>query len=371
MTKPILITGAAGFIGSNMVAMLRTAGHSVVALDNLSHGHREYIPDDVIFEEVDCRDQAALSAVMQRHQPCAVMHFAALIAAGESMANPDEFYAVNTLGTLNLLNAMRENNINNLIFSSTAAVYGEPTEVPLTLQSPTQPINPYGQSKRMAELMIADYTRAYNLNAIAFRYFNVAGCSKDGKLMQKGDHITHLIPLTLRAAAQGTPIQIYGDDYPTADGTCIRDYIHVLDICAAHKIGLERLLASTPKNKSDELKDEINTNTNTNTSTNTNSNLNSKLGEQAKEQEKEQKNDFTIYNLGSGQGYSVKEVIDCTQEVTGKKIEVKITARRTGDPSALIADASAAQKDLGWIPEHGLSDMIKDGWQSFAAENNN
>lgn len=322
MSAPIFVTGGAGFIGANLVHLLCEAKRPVVVFDNLSTGLASNLPQQVTLIEGDIRDTKALHNAMATHKPAAVMHFAALIAAGESVTQPNEYYAVNTQGTLNVLEAMRAAKIKTLIFSSTAAVYGEPQYCPIDLNHPCQPINPYGHSKHMAEQIIADATAAYDMHAMAIRYFNVAGASCDGQVGVIPTHCTHLIPRVIKAIENPqTPICILGTDYPTTDGTCIRDYIHVRDIAAAHLLALNYLTQQSSAEK------------------------------------------FNLINCGNGQGYSVKEVIQAAERVTGKTVPVTLGARRAGDPSALVADASTAQKMLGWQPKLSLDDMLHDVWR--------
>lgn len=313
----ILVVGGAGYIGSHCVKELRRQGYETVTFDNLVYGHRDAVKGGV-FEEGDMSDTERLREVFRTYRIAGVMHFAAYAYVGESVTDPEKYYFNNVAATLNLLKVMREFGVDKFIFSSTCATYGVPTQIPIPETHPQAPINPYGASKLMVERVLADYGRAYDLKSICFRYFNAAGADPDGDIGERHDPETHLIPLVLRAAMGGTPLKVFGDDYPTPDGTCIRDYIHVIDLARAHILGLERLLAG---------------------------------GQSA------------IYNLGNGSGYSVKEVIETSERITGRKVPFEVAPRREGDPPQLIGSAEKAITELGWKPEFAkLDQIIETAW---------
>lgn len=320
----ILVLGGAGFIGSHTMLALHEAGHTPVAYDNLSNGHA----DSVLVGELivgDITDSAALEATIRDHNIDAIIHFAAFIEAGESMKDPMSFYRNNTGGTLNVLQVMQKTGLRPIVFSSTAAVYGQQDgEAKLHEDLPTEPINPYGQSKLICEQMMGDLAATGDLQAIALRYFNAAGSDPEARIGEKHDPETHLIPLVLDAALGRRPsIKMFGRDYPTPDGTCIRDYIHVSDLADAHVKAVERLMA---------MKDE-------------------------------QHGFFDAYNLGTGDGFSVRDVIETAKTITGIDFKVEIEGRRPGDPAQLVADAGKARSILGWQPKHSnLSDMVKHAW---------
>lgn len=307
--KNILVTGGAGYIGSHTCKALAQAGYNPITFDNLSTGHEHAVKWGPL-ETGDIRDNEELSAVFKKYNPEAIIHFASKIVVSESVKEPDDYYDNNVNGTLSLLNVMRAHSVNTIVFSSTAAVYGYPESSPIDESHPLAPINPYGKTKLVCEWLLQDYQTAYGINYIALRYFNAAGADPDGEIGEEHDPETHLIPLILKAAKEGTKISIYGDDYDTPDGTCIRDYIHVTDLANAHTKALEYIV----KNNKPE-----------------------------------------TFNLGTGKGYSVREVLDVTRKVTGKEIYENISERRTGDPSELIAKSIAAQKGLNWKPN--LSDL--------------
>jgi UDP-glucose 4-epimerase len=310
----LLVTGGAGYLGSVVANHLLEAGHKVVVLDSLYRGHREAVPDGARLLEVDLLDAPATRDALAEGFD-GVIHFAALALVAESVAHPERYYRGNVVGTLNLLDAMRDAGIGNLVFSSTCATYGEPDVVPMTEDLPTNPVNAYGASKLAVDRMIADESRAHGLAASSLRYFNVAGAH--GRFGEDHEPETHLIPLVLRAAAGASDhVKIFGTDYPTEDGTAVRDYIHVDDLAVAHVLALEH----------------------------------NRPGE------------HRIYNLGSGHGYSVREVIDTVRRVTGREITALEEARRPGDPPALVAAADRARAELGWVPERSLEDMIGDAW---------
>lgn len=317
-TPHILIVGGAGYIGSHMVKLLGRLGCRVTTLDDLSSGHRDLVLVGD-FVQGSCGDRAVLDAVLARGVD-AVMHFASFIQVGESVQHPDKYYRNNLVNTLTLLDAMRANGVQRFIFSSTAATMGEPQYIPIDERHPQQPINPYGRSKLMVEQLLADYDRAYHFKSVCLRYFNAAGADPEGELGERHEPETHLIPLILQAASgRRAHITVFGRDYDTPDGTCIRDYIHIQDLCAAHWLALQSLLNGA--------------------------------GSQA-------------YNLGNGTGFSVQEVIDAAQRVTGTTIPVVEGPRRDGDPARLVADSRLARTQLGWQPQYAALDtIIAHAWQ--------
>lgn len=317
--ETILVVGGAGYIGSHMVKMLLGRGYSVVTLDNLSTGYRDAVLGGE-FILGDLADRALLDKLFSEHKIDGVMHFASFIQVGESVQNPARYYANNVVNTLNLLDAMVAHNVKRFIFSSSAAVYGEPIRVPIDEAHPKNPINPYGRSKWMVEQMLADYDRAYALKSVCLRYFNAAGADPEGQLGERHEPETHLIPLVLQAASGSREsVQVFGRDYDTPDGTCIRDYVHVADLCEAHLLALDRLLQGGAS---------------------------------------------AAFNLGNGNGFSVQQVIDTACETTGKDIPVKDAPRREGDPARLVADATLARKELGWNPCYEkLETIVRHAWQ--------
>ncbi|WP_262694534.1 UDP-glucose 4-epimerase GalE [Kordiimonas aquimaris] len=327
--KKILVAGGAGFIGSHTLLALQAAGYAPVTYDNFSNGHRDSVlVGDVV--EGDVRDRARLTATMKEHNIDAVVHFAALIEAGESVKDPQAFYNVNTGGSLALLQAMQDAGVARIVFSSTAAVYGQPADnAPLKESLLKLPINPYGHSKWMVECMLRDTAHAHGLQAIALRYFNAAGADPEGRLGERHDPETHLIPLVLQAASGARDnIKMFGTDYDTPDGTCIRDYIHVHDLAAAHVKALDKLF---------EMPDSAGS---------------SKSGF------------YDAFNLGTGSGFSVREVVQAAKNVTGIDFNVIEEERRPGDPAYLVADATRAKSTFDWTPAYpNLEDMIEHAWQ--------
>jgi UDP-glucose 4-epimerase len=315
----ILVVGGAGYIGSHMVKMLLGRGHEVITLDNLSSGHRDAVLGGT-FVEGDLADPSCLTQIFEQYQPEAVMHFASYIQVGESVRKPDIYYRNNVTNTLNLLDAMLQFEVKKFIFSSTAAVFGEPDYVPIDEAHPNRPLNPYGRSKWMIEQVLADYDKAFDLRSVCLRYFNAAGADPEGQLGERHDPETHLIPLILQAASgRRDNIQVFGRDYDTQDGTCIRDYIHIVDLCSAHLAALEYL------NKG---------------------------------------GDSDRFNLGNGSGFSVQEVIDAVQKVSGKPVTVINGPRREGDPARLVADAKRARSILAWQPQFAdLETIVAHAWQ--------
>lgn len=314
----VLVTGGAGYIGSHMVQMLREHQIDVVTLDNLSNGYREAVVGGE-FVQGDVADAELLTRLCARHEFDAVLHFAAFIQVGESVVDPAKYYRNNLQGTLSLLDVIVAAGIKRFVFSSTAAIFGEPTYTPIDERHPQVPINPYGLSKWMVEQVLADYDRAYGLKSIALRYFNAAGADPEGRLGERHEPETHLIPLVLQAASGRRPsITIFGTDYPTVDGTCVRDYIHIVDLCQAHMRALDRMRA---RGKSD------------------------------------------AFNLGNGLGFTIREVIAAAERVTGRSIPVTVAARRVGDPAVLLADSSRAVDELGWRPKYqDLDTIIAHAW---------
>ena len=315
----LLITGGAGYIGSHMTQYLLELGHEVTVFDNLSHGYREAVLGGRLIVG-DLKDEATLDALFKQNKFDGVMHFASYIEVGESVMNPQKYYENNVSNTLNLLRAMHAHQVRRFIFSSSAAVYGEPEYVPIDEQHPKAPLNPYGRSKWMVEQFLEDFDRAHELRSISLRYFNAAGADPQGRLGERHVPESHLIPLVLKAAMGVLPsIKIFGRDYDTPDGTCIRDYIHVRDLCDAHLLALQNLMEG---GKSD------------------------------------------VFNLGNGNGFSVQEVIDMARKVTGKKISAVDAPRRPGDPARLIADSTRAMDKLRWQPKFAsLEQIIGDAWR--------
>lgn len=314
----ILVVGGAGYIGSHMVKMLANAGHDVITLDNLSNGYRDAVKYGE-FVEGDISDFALLDKLFSKHTFDGVMHFASYIQVGESIERPSIYYRNNVCNTQILLDAMLEHGIRSFIFSSTAATFGEPEYTPIDEVHPQKPINPYGRSKLMVEQILRDYDHAYGLKSVSLRYFNAAGADPEGELGERHIPETHLIPLVLQAASgRRDCITVFGTDYDTEDGTCVRDYIHINDLCSAHLLGLEHLVAG---------------------------------------------GDSRAYNMGNGQGYSIKQVINVAKQVTGNDFAVQTGERRSGDPARLVADSSLLQKELGWKPEHtDLESIIRHAW---------
>jgi len=317
----ILVVGGAGYIGSHMVEHLTRAGHRVVVADNFSTGFRSTLasvgPMELV--EMDISDTASLANLFSAHNFDAVMHFASYIQVGESVGDPGKYYANNLAATLSLLQAMSRAEVSRLVFSSSAAVYGEPMYIPIDEAHPKAPSNPYGRSKWMVEQMLEDFDRAHGLRSVSLRYFNAAGADSRGHLGERHEPESHLIPLVLQVAAgRRKAITIFGQDYDTPDGTCIRDYIHVVDLVDAHEQALSYLMAGGAS---------------------------------------------IALNLGNGCGYSVREVIDTASHVTQQTIEVLSAPRRAGDPARLVANASLARATLGWKPQYPeLATIIRHAW---------
>lgn len=309
----ILVIGGAGYIGSHMVKLLLEQGHAVTTLDNLSTGHRDAVQGGE-FIQGDFEDRALLGRLFVRRRFDAVMHFASCIEVGESMRDPAKYYRNNVVRTLGLLDTMVEHQLDKFIFSSTAAVFGEPRYLPIDEHHPLDPINPYGATKQMVERILADYDRAYGLRHVSLRYFNACGADPSGLIGEGHEPETHLIPLVLQAASgRRGAISVFGDDYDTADGTCVRDYVHVVDLCHAHLLALNQLDAGAPS---------------------------------------------ACYNLGNGGGYSVRQVIAAVERVTGRQVPKVNAPRRPGDPARLVADSARAQKVLRWNPVFADLDVI-------------
>ncbi len=314
----ILVVGGAGYIGSHMVKHLLKDGHHVIVVDNLSTGYKDAVLTKAFFE-VDISDQKNLSKIFEANSIDAVFHFASFIQVGESVTDPAKYYRNNVAATLSLLEVMVKFKVMHFVFSSTAAVFGNPTYSPIDEKHPKEPINPYGQSKLMVEKILEDFDRAYGLKSVSLRYFNAAGADPEGELGERHIPETHLIPLVLQAASgRRDSISVFGQDYDTPDGTCVRDYIHINDLADAHVKAIDYLKKGNP---------------------------------------------CAAFNLGNGKGFSVKEIIDAAVKVTGKKIPVEYVERRAGDPATLVADASLAQKVLGWIPQYqNVEDIISHAW---------
>ena len=315
----ILVVGGAGYIGSHMVKSLHHANIDVLTLDNLSCGYKDAVKYGELIEG-NLGDKDLLNTIFTTHQIDAVMHFAAFIEVGESVIDPAKYYKNNVSNTQVLLDAMVAHKINYFIFSSTAAIFGEPEYTPIDEKHPKNPINPYGRSKLMVEQILSDFDHAYGLKSVSLRYFNAAGADPDGELGERHDPETHLIPLVLQAASgRRKNITVFGEDYDTPDGTCIRDYIHIYDLCSAHLLGLEHLIKG---------------------------------------------GDSKAYNMGNGQGYSIKELIDVAKKVTGNNFEVAIGPSRDGDPARLVADSKLLQAELKWKPEYPeLEVIIRHAWE--------
>lgn len=316
--ETILVTGGAGYIGSHAVkALIKSSLHPVV-FDNFSTGHRAFV-QDLDYVDGDLRDEATLRVTFEQYEFSAVMHFASHCYVGESWENPYKYYHDNVLNALHLLKAMVDYEVPCFVFSSTCAVYGNPVKVPIPEDHPFGPVNPYGESKLMIEKILRDFSKVYGLRYISLRYFNAAGADPDMQRGEAHDPETHLIPRALDVAMGRLPaLEVYGEDYPTPDGTCIRDYIHVTDLASAHILAIQQLL---------------------------------------------QGKDRAIYNLGTGAGYSVRQIIDAVEKVTERKLTVEMAPRRPGDPPALVADPIKARKELGWQPVHSsIEEIVQTAW---------
>ena len=318
----ILVTGGAGYIGSHSVLTLQNAGYEVIVLDNLVYGHQDLVEKVLQAKLIvgDTCDRVLLQQVFSQYKIDAVMHFAAYAYVGESVTKPAKYYQNNVVGTFTLLEAMLEAGVNNFVFSSTCATYGVPNSVPIKEEQPQNPINPYGATKLMVERMLQDFAHAYDFRSVCLRYFNAAGADPEARLGEDHNPETHLIPLVLQTAlGHRESISIFGTDYDTPDGSCVRDYIHILDIAQAHILALEYLLQD---GKTD------------------------------------------VFNLGNGNGFSVKQVIETARKVTGKEIKVQMSDRRPGDPPVLVGSGAKARNILGWQPQYSnLEDIIAHAWQ--------
>jgi UDP-glucose-4-epimerase GalE len=314
----ILVTGGAGYIGSHTVKHLLRRGHAVTVYDSLVHGHRKAVPAAANFLEGDLRDIDRLDHAVVVNRIEAVIHFAAFAYVGESVTNPAKYYVNNLVYSANLIERLRKLDVKNVVFSSTCATYGVPVEVPIAETTPQRPVNPYGNTKLAIERMLHDYAGAYGMGTTALRYFNAAGASPDGDIGEVHEPETHLIPLVLQTAMGKRPhVEVFGTDYPTPDGTCVRDYVHVDDLATAHAMAVEK-----PK-----------------------------------------PGQFRAYNVGTGRGHSVREVIAAAERVTGKAIKVVASPRRAGDPPTLVAAADAILVDLGWTPQYtDLEPIVRTAW---------
>jgi UDP-glucose 4-epimerase len=317
----LLVVGGAGYIGSHTCLDLRTKGFSPVVYNNLSSGHREFVRWGVL-EEGDIRDRRRLDEVMRRHEPAAIVHFAALIEVGESVKDPISFFETNVAGTLNLLAAAKAAGVNKVVFSSTCATYGVPDVIPIAETHRQLPINPYGNSKLIVERMLSDLDRYIDFRSVALRYFNAAGAEPEGRIGEWHSPETHLIPLAIEAAlGRRAALRVFGSDYDTRDGTCVRDFIHVMDLADAHSRAVQYLLDGGRS---------------------------------------------TAVNLGTGHGVTVKELLAAIEEVTGRRVPVEHGARRDGDSPALVADNAKARGVLGWTPTHDLNSIIATAWNWHA-----
>jgi UDP-glucose 4-epimerase len=316
----VLVTGGAGYIGSHALRALLRSGHQPIAVDNLGRGHRAAVPPGVPLYEIDVRETDKLEAILRERRIDCLMHFAAITYVGESVSEPLRYYDNNTFGTLSVLKAVERARTPRMVFSSTASIYGEPKEMPIRETAPQSPINPYGWSKLLSERMLSDYgATAPHFGFAALRYFNVAGCADDGSTGEDHEPETHLIPVILQAAlGKREKITVFGVDYPTPDGTCVRDYVHVEDLVEAHVRVMEALAPG----------------------------------------------DARIYNLGIGKGRSVQEIIDATRRVVDRPFRVEIGARRAGDPPELYADASKIERELGWRAQRtDIDQTILSAWR--------
>lgn len=315
----VLVTGGAGYIGSHAVRALRAAGHPVVVLDDLSAGHEAAVPAGVPLVRLRVQDRAAVADVLGRHGIDAVMHFAASLNVADSVVNPLAFYANNVEGSLSLVGAMIDAGVSRLVFSSSCAVYGEPARVPIDESLELQPINAYGETKLAVERALRHVEHAHGLRWIALRYFNAAGAEPDGSIGEDHDPEIHVIPRAIQAATGGPPLQVFGDDYPTPDGTCLRDYIHVCDLADAHVRALDALDGGAPSG---------------------------------------------AFNAGTGRPHSVRQVIDAVSRVVGSSVRWTIAPRRPGDPAVLYAASDRLQHELGWRPRHlDLDTIVGDAWR--------
>ena len=315
----ILVTGGAGYIGSHFVKLLLSCGHTPIVLDNLSRGHKESVPENVALEVVDLLNYSAVSDVVKKHKPEAIVHFAAFAYVGESVEHPEMYYQNNVIGSFNLIRTAAENNIKKFVFSSTCSIYGNPVKVPISEEQKSNPINPYANTKLIIEMLLKDFETAYGLKHIALRYFNAAGADPSGLIGESHFPEPHIIPIVFEAAlGKRQKVLVFGNDYDTPDKTCIRDYIHILDLADAHLKALDHL-------------------------------------DSGKES--------AIINLGTGSGNSVLEIIEKAKLICKKDIPFEITGRRAGDPAILVADNKKANKLLGWSPKYSIEEILETAWR--------
>lgn len=323
MSSSVLVTGGAGYVGSHVCLALAQAGFTPVVYDNLTNGHASFVQWGML-EEGDIRDAARLDEVIARHKPVALLHFAALIEVGESVKAPGRFYENNVAGAITLIEAARRGGIECMVFSSTCATYGDPVRLPMDETHPQAPLNPYGRSKLMVEQALADYSTYVGFRSVCLRYFNAAGADEEGRIGERHEPETHAIPLALQTAlGQRSGFKLFGDDYDTRDGTAVRDYIHVMDLADGHVRALKYLLDG---------------------------------------------GETTVFNLGTGTGTTVKELIEAIRRTTNKPFEVEVVARRPGDAPSLVANNSRAREVLGWRPTRTLDDIVRSAWRWHAAE---
>jgi UDP-glucose 4-epimerase len=317
----ILVTGGAGYIGSQTVLALLEKQHTVVILDNLSKGHAEVVPSEVTLEIADLNDIDSIRGVFKKYTFDGVIHFAGSIEVAESQVDPSKYYQNNTTASLNLVEVMREFGVKNIVFSSTAATYGLPKSVPILETSELAPINTYGRSKLMTEHVLRDYTRSYDFNTICLRYFNACGADSLGRCGEMHEPETHLIPNILKSVIENTSVTVFGTDYTTADGTCVRDYIHTMDLADAHVLAIEKIIQNTGESIAESI------------------------------------------NLGTKTGYSINQIIETVEQVTGKMVNKVYGERRAGDPDMLVADNTKAFELLGWSPKYSdLKNIIQTAW---------
>ena len=314
----ILVTGGAGYIGSHFVKLLLSNGDTPIVLDNLSRGHKEAVPSNVILEVVDLLNHSAVSDVIKKHAPEAIVHFAAFAYVGESVEHPEMYYQNNVIGSFNLIQAAAENGVKKFVFSSTCSIYGNPVKVPISEEQQSNPINPYANTKLIIEMLLKDFENAYGLKHVALRYFNAAGADPSGMIGESHFPEPHIIPIVFQAAlGKREKVFVFGNDYDTPDKTCIRDYIHILDLADAHLKALDYLNSGK---------------------------------------------DSSIINLGTGSGISVFEIIEKAKLVCGMDIPFEITGRRAGDPAVLVADNKKAKKILGWSPKFSIEEILETAW---------
>lgn len=314
----VLVTGGAGYIGSHFVKLLSDKGFEPIVIDNLSRGHKEAVPSNVPFELADILDFASVINTFEKYKPEAVVHFAAFAYVGESVESPELYYTNNVAGSLKLIRACAEFGIKKFVFSSTCSIYGNPLQIPISESEPSKPINPYANTKLMIEMILRDFETAYGIKSVSLRYFNAAGADPDSNIGESHEPEPHLIPLVLHTAQKKREkVLVFGNDYDTHDGTCIRDYIHVMDLADAHLKAIDYLANG---------------------------------------------GESTVINLGTGSGNSVLEIINKAMEVTGREINYEIVGRRAGDPAKLVADNKKAKEILGWSPKYSIEDILKSAW---------